>query len=375
MRKKLSISLYLGLLLPLAAGIVACNSKEAATPAPPETVHGVALVAAHRQTVPDMFSAVGTVQAAQVAQIAPQMMGTITAVSVTEGSHVAAGQVLARIDPAQPQAALQQAKAGQAAAGHETAAAESAYALSESTMQRYEMLHERKSVSAQEYDQIRQQLQAAKARLEMAKAGEAQAMAAVSQAATGLSFTQLRAPFAGVVTARRVDPGAMASPGVPLFTIDSTGRFRMEASVDESSLQFIRQGQTVPVTIDAIAGKQMTGKVVQIYPAGDAVSHSFIVKVELPQDPALRSGLFGRANFAHGERTSILIPQTAVVYQSDMTSVYVVGADGIALLRYVTLGKKVADQVEVLSGLSPDEMIVQSPEGRELGGKRIEVKQ
>ncbi len=373
MKKYISRSLYSVLLLPLAVGMVSCSSKGVANPAVPETVQGVALIQIHPQTVPDIFQAIGTVQPAETAQLAPQMMGTITAVDVTEGSHVSAGQVLARISAAQPQAGLEQAQAGLSAARHEVAAAESGQSLAASTMQRYEMLHRRKSVSAQEYDEVRQQLQAASARLDAAKANETQAQAAVAQAATTVSYTQIRAPFAGIVTKRLVDPGALASPGVPLFTMESTGRYRLEASVDESSISSIRTGESVPVEIDSIAHKQMTGKVAQIYPAADAGSRSFTVKIGLPNDAALRSGLFGRASFVRGQRTSIVVPQTAVLHQGNLASVYVVGADRIAQLRYVTLGNNVGKSVEVLSGLSPDETIVASPNGRELGGKRIEV--
>lgn len=373
MKKYISLSLYVGLLLPLAFGMVSCSSKDVATPETPEIVRGVALIQVHSQTVPDIFQAIGTVQAEETAQLAPQMMGTVTAVNVTEGSHVTAGQILARISAAQPQASLAQAQASLSAARHQVAAAESGQSLAASTMQRYELLRQRKSVSAQEYDEVRQRLQAASARLDVAKAGEAQANAAVTQADTALSFTEIRAPFACIVTKRLVDPGALASPGMPLFTVESTGRYHLEATVDESRLPFIRSGESVKVTIDSIANNQLAGKVTQINPAGDAGTRSFTVKIELPKVAALRSGLFGRVNFVRGQRTSIVIPQSATVRHGDLTSVYVVGPDKIAHLRFITLGNNIGNNVEVLSGLSPDETIVASPDGRELGGKRVEV--
>lgn len=370
MKKYLSLFF---LLLSLTVGVISCSSKDVAAPAEPQSVQNVALMQVHPQTVPGILQVTGTVQAAETAQIAPQVMGTITAVNVTEGSHVTAGQILARINAAQSQAGLEQAQASLSAAKHEVAAAESGQSLAASTMQRYELLHQRKAVSAQEYDEVRQQLQAASARLDVARANEAQAKAAVSQAATALAFTQIRAPFAGIVTRRLVDPGAMASPGAPLFTLENTDLYRLEVSVDESSIPSLRQGESVPVEIDAIAQKNLMGKIAQIYPAADADSHSFTVKIELPRDAALRSGLFGRANFIYGQRISILIPQKAVVHQGDLASIYVVGANNIALLRYVTLGRQLGDQVEVLSGLSADETIVAAPNGRELGGRWVEA--
>ncbi|HUZ04772.1 MAG TPA: efflux RND transporter periplasmic adaptor subunit [Acidobacteriaceae bacterium] len=375
MKKLLPSYLFLLALLPLSAGLIACSSNSNAPTAVPQTVQDVTLMQVHAEQVPDIFQVTGTVQAAETAQIAPQMMGTIMAVNVTEGSPVHAGQTLARIDAAQPQAGLEQAQASAAAARHEVTAAQSGQALAASTLQRYELLHERKSVSAQEYDEVRQQLQAANARLEVAKASEAQAHASVAQAATAVYYTNVRAPFSGIVTKRLVDPGALASPGVPIFTLESTGRYRLEVSVDEQNISSIHVGERVAVQMDALGEKEISGKILQVYPAADTESHSFTVKVELPWNPALRSGLFGRADFVRGQKNSIVIPQTAVQRQGNLSSVYVVGVDRIAQLRYITLGREWADRAEVLSGLSAEETIVTSPDGRELGGKLIVNKQ
>ncbi len=375
MKKLISSHVFLFALLPLSAGLLACSASTDAPTTVPQTVQDVALMQVHAEQVPDIFQVTGTVQAAETAQIAPQTMGTITAVSVTEGSSVHAGQTLARIDAAQPQAGLEQAQASAAAARHEVTAAQSGQALAASTLHRYELLHERKSVSAQEYDEVRQQLQAANARLEVAKASEAQAQAAVAHAATAVSYTNIRAPFSGIVTKRLVDPGALASPGVPIFTLESTGRYHLEVSVDEQNISSIHAGERVAVQMDALGGKEISGKILQVYPAADAESRSFTVKIELPQNPALRSGLFGRADFVRGQKSSIIIPQAAVQHQGNLTSVYVVGADRIAQLRYITLGREWADRAEVLSGLSAEETIVTSPDGRELGGKLIASKQ
>jgi multidrug efflux pump subunit AcrA (membrane-fusion protein) len=121
--------------------------------------------------------------------------------------------------------------------------------------------------------------------------------------------------------------------------------------------------------------QQQRGKVVQIVPAADSGSRSFLVKIELPADTRLRSGLFGRAEFSRGNRSSLLIPQTAVVERGQLQGVYVLGQDRIANLRYVTLGKSAGSVVEVLAGLQEGERLVAKPGERDLGGKRIEVQQ
>ena len=358
----------------VTAGLTSCNSEQKQASAPPETVSGVALMPVARTAVPDVVESVGTVHAGESAQIAAQMMGSIVAVNVHEGDHVRRGQVLAVIDDSQPRAALERAQASVSAADQEAAAAESEYSLAQSTLKRYAELYSKKSVSPQEFDEIKARAQGASARRDMAGSGQAQAKAALSQARTSLEYTRVRAPFDGVVTERKVDPGALAAPGMPLLTIEGSGRFRLEANVDETSLRDVKMGEKVRVAIDALGGEQsaIEGKVVQIVPAADPASRTFIVKVELPVTANLHSGLFGRAYFPRGTRESLLVPQTAVMDRGQLQGVYVLGHDNIANLRYVTLGKPAGDrQVEVLSGLQPGETLVTDPGQRDLAGKRI----
>ena len=125
------------------------------------------------------------------------------------------------------------------------------------------------------------------------------------------------------------------------------------------------------MTIDALGNSDLSGKVAEIVPAADPGSRSFLVKVELPSDTRLRSGLFGRARFPHGERSSLLIPRSAIVERGQLQGVYVLDANQIAGLRYITLGKIAGEQVEVLSGLQAGEKLIVAPGDRELGGKRI----
>ena len=367
MKKALLIAM--GLLL-AAAG---CSSSRQEKPAVPETVRGMAVFKTATMRVPDQIVAVGTVRAAETAQISAQTMGSVISVNVREGDAVGQGQVLATIDPAQAQAGLDRAQAALSAAQHELAAAETERSLTESTLKRFDTLYQRKSVSPQEYDEVKARYQGSVARSEAAQSGTAQAKAAVAQAQTAFSYTRLRAPFSGVVIERRVDPGTLATPGMPLVTIEATGRFRLEATIDEGSLRYAHVGESVPVTLDAYPDQQLSGKVTQIVPAADPNTRSFLVKIELPSDAVLRSGLFGRAYFPRGERESVFVPRTAVVERGALKGVYVVGPDQIAALRYVTVGDIVGDRLEVLSGLNIQEAVVVSPAEKEIGGKRVEV--
>jgi multidrug efflux pump subunit AcrA (membrane-fusion protein) len=166
----------------------------------------------------------------------------------------------------------------------------------------------------------------------------------------------------------------MATPGVAMLTVDGTGKFRVEVSVDEGSLRYVKMGASVPVSLDAYPDQHIEGRVVQIVPTADPASRSFTVKIELPRLPIVRSGLSARASFARGEREAILIPRTAVVRRGSLQAVYVITSGELAQLRYVTLGESSGDRVEVLSGLGTQEAVVQEPAERELAGKRLEVR-
>ena len=123
-----------------------------------------------------------------------------------------------------------------------------------------------------------------------------------------------------------------------------------------------------------MGGKELKGRVVEIVPAADSASRSFLVKIEVPSDPALRSGLFGRAQFSRGERSALLIPRTAVVERGQLQGIYVLDQNSVAGLRYITLGKPSGAQVEVLAGLQAGETLISDPGSRELSGKKIQAR-
>lgn len=358
----------------VTASLSGCASEKKATSAAPEVVRDVALLSVASAAVPDVVEVVGTVRASESAQMAAQVMGNVLAINAREGDRVRRGQVLIVLDDAQFRAGQERASAALNAAEHDGAAADAEYALASATLKRYQDLFEKKSVSPQEFDEVKARYQAASARREATRAGQAQAKAGLAQATTMLGYTRVRAPFDGMVTERRVDPGALAAPGMPLLTVEGAGRYRLEATVDESNVRFARVGATVPVRIDALPGQELAGRVVQIVPAADPASRSFTVKAELPANAALRSGLFGRAYFSRGQRDSLLVPRTAVVDRGQLQGVYVLSPDKVASLRYITAGKAQGEQVEVLSGVQTGDVIVVAPGTRELGGKRVEVR-
>jgi RND family efflux transporter MFP subunit len=365
MRRRILVLASVATLLLLAG----CGGKKESG-APMETVRGLPVVQVRRAPIPDAVEAVGSVRANQTAQLSAEIVATVRSVQTAEGKRVRRGEVLMVLDDAQQRAGAAQASAGAVAAQQQTAAAEANYGLAQATLNRYQAMYEKKSVSPHEMDEVQARSKAAAAQRDAALAGHAQAVAGQAQARALLSYTRIRAPFDGVVTAKNVDPGALAAPGVPLLTVEDTSRFRLEAPVDESDLRFVQLGGKVPVVIDAL-GEELPGTVLQIVPAADPASRSFTVKVELPRDPRLHSGLFGRARFPRGQRDAVVVPRAAVLDRGQLQGVYMVGADGRISLRFITLGQALGDQVEVLSGLSGGERVIAAPGGRDLAGKKL----
>lgn len=372
-RRNQPLTLPIILCFVASGGLSSCSNERHTQAAAPETVSNVSVIVAQTTTAPDWLEAVGTVRAAQTSQVASQMMGDIVEIRAHEGDRVQSGQVLAVLDDAQSRSGTDQAAAAVAAAEKEFSAADSDLALAGTTLKRYQQLYDKKSVSPQEFDEIKARYQSAEARRDMARAVQAQANAGLTRARTSLGYTRIRAPFTGIVTEKKADTGTLASPGMPIFTIEDTRSYRLEVTVDESELRLVRVGQVSSVTIEALGNVQLPGKVVQIIPAADPASRSFLVKVELPADVRLRSGVFGRARFSRGERSALLIPRASLVERGQLQGVYVLDVNQIAGLRYVTLGKSTQEQIEVLSGLQDGEKLVAVAGDRDLSGKRIAI--
>jgi RND family efflux transporter MFP subunit len=169
-------------------------------------------------------------------------------------------------------------------------------------------------------------------------------------------YAVIAAPFDGAVTARLADPGTLASPGLPLMKIQG-GTQRLEAVVPEGAIRGIRLGESVAVRLDAGYGSSVAGRVCEISPSGDAASHTFIVKIEIPRQ-GVSSGMFGRARFRTGSQSRILIPASAVWEREGIHYVYAVDSSGRARLRIVTTGAAEGDRIEILSGLEEGARIV-----------------
>jgi RND family efflux transporter MFP subunit len=352
--------------------LAGCGSK---TPTEAAAGSAAAPIAVRAITVapaawPDTYDAVGTVRARTAAVISSKVMGYVREVRVAAGDRVREGQPLVVLDSRDLDAAYRQAEAARNEAQSAVPEAENAIAgahanleLAQATYKRIKDLLDKDSVSTQEYDEASAKLKVAQSGYQMALSKRAQLQSKIAQAEQAFasatvmrSYAQLNAPFAGTVTAKSVDPGALAAPGAPLLTIEREGDYRFEASAEESKLRLIRLGQPVAVSLDAL-GRTIEGRVSEIVPAIDAASRTFTVKIDLPAAPQLRSGLFGRASFSFGTRQVLAVPPSAVTERGQLASVFVADG-GRANSRFITLGRQTAAGVEVLSGLNPGEKVV-----------------
>ncbi|MCL4401912.1 MAG: efflux RND transporter periplasmic adaptor subunit [Acidobacteria bacterium] len=376
--------------IPLILFILALAGCEQ-TPAKKETAAAPAPVLVQAVPVaadqwPAGYEVTGTVRARTSVAISAKVMGYVQEVRAQAGDHVREGQVLVVLDSRDLEAGYRQAEAmGQEVrdaipeVDNAVAAAKAQLDLAKVTFSRMQDLFSKKSISSQEYDEATAKLKAAQASYQMALAKRTQIKSKIVQvdqarraAEIMRGYAEIHAPFSGVITNKTVEPGVLATPGAPMFTVERDGSFRLEAPVEESRLPFIRVGQPVTVALDAL-DKTLPARVSEIVPAVDSASRSYIVKLDLPAMPNLRSGLFGRAIFPLGTRQVITVPAASVVQRGQLQSVLVV-EDGVARTRLVTTGQKSKNDVEVLSGLTPGEKVISPlPEGLS-DGARVEVR-
>lgn len=335
---------------------------------------------------PFLYEAVATINARTASTISAKLMGTVQAIHVQEGDPVKEGDLLVTIDPRtvtsqlnQAQAGLREARRAQASADSARDAAAASAELAAATFKRYEQLLKDNSVSQQEFEEIQSRSRQAKAALaqteamvEAAQSRVQQAQAAVQQASLAKKDAQVRAPYDGQVVSKLIDAGDLASPGVPLLTVEQEGLFHATLVLPERHIQAVKVGQQVKVRVPALDNLEVTGEVQRIIPAADARSRSFEVKVGMPQELNLKSGMFARVFLPIGGAGLLMVPQSAVVLEGQLTGVFIVGEQGIARFRLVRTGKNLGDRVEIISGLKEGQRFVSTPPVTLKDGMQVE---
>ncbi len=208
-----------------------------------------------------------------------------------------------------------------------------------------------------------------------AAAGIAQAKAGLAGAQTMLGYSTITAPFSGLITARKADPGNMAMPQMPLLTIEDDSRYQLACSTPESIATRLRPGMEATVTLASLH-RTLAARVAQVVPAADPSTRTFTVKVDLPRTAGVTSGLFGRLSLTTGYARQLAMHRTAVVERNGLTGVFIVDDAGKARYTLVKLGQQYGDLVQVLSGVRAGQRVVSSHADRITEGavvKRDEV--
>src|SRR5262245_36651751 len=333
----------------MSAALTGCSAPRAAG-AEVDAADPIA-VSTVRVAMTDVATAIdsgGVVQARTTAAITARILAPVREVRVLPGDQVRKGQTLIVLDGNDLAAGARAARSaalaaeqGSHAAAAELQAAEAGLALARASHDRIAGLEARRSATAQELDDSTATLRTAEARVAGASARALQAASAVEsaraasdQASTTESFTTIAAPFDGIVTEKMVEPGNMASPGMPLLRLEDTRGFRLEVRADESRTGQIRTDDIVPVSLGS-GNASIAGTVVEVGRAVDADARAFLVKIALPDVPGLRSGTFGKARFSGTSRRALTVPASAIVRRGQLTSVFVVD-DGVARMRLST---------------------------------------
>ena len=303
------------------------------------------IVTVEKTVLPIVSTSPGSVIAEQQAQIASRLMGFIRELNVQEGQSVTAGQRLFTVDPTDIQGQVNMARAG-------LAQAEAAQADAKNDYERFGTLYKEEAIPKLQWDKIRLQYQ-------VSQQQAASAHAAFDTASSQMKYATVVAPFSGVVTQKMAHVGDLASPGKPVLVLENPARLQVQTNVARDVYSLLKVGSNVVIQADGQGG-DIAGKVANLVPAADPVTHSYLVKIDLPQGHGLRSGSFVQVAFPLGAREGIRVPGSAVLERAGITGVFVVDAQGVAQYRMVRTGTATGGKVEIQAGLNPGERVVTS---------------
>jgi RND family efflux transporter MFP subunit len=309
------------------------------------------------------FSASGKIETKQFATISTRMMGFVSKIPIKVGDKVKKGQLLISINNTDIEAKKAQSNA-------QLTQAEAGFANAEKDFERFKILYEQNSTSQKEFDDITSRYTIAKAQVEAAKQmkNEINAM---------LSYSNITAPFNGIITSKNINEGDMANPGMPLLSLEAPGAYVATSMVPETQIMHVQKGENVEVIIKS-TNESVQGVVSEVSISSQNTGGQYLVKIDLKEnkDVQLYSGMFVSTNFPikNGENTTILVPKNALIQKGQLTGIYTVSQSNTAILRWLRLGKTYGDNVEVLTGLTKDEKYIASAEGKLYNGVKLNLK-
>ncbi|MDO6413238.1 efflux RND transporter periplasmic adaptor subunit [Sphingomonas sp. BIUV-7] len=309
----------------------------------------------------------GTIQAFNSAAIYARTSGYMNRWLVDIGDRVTAGQALAILDAPDLDQQLAQARAD-----YQTTLAQES--LAKTTSVRWAGLRKQDAVSQQEADE---------------KAGDYKAKIAVANASLAnvkrleaeKGFTILRAPFAGTVTSRSAQNGALVISGTaaaqPLFTVSDNRRMRIYVRVPQTYSGQVRQGMVVKMTLPEFPGRTFTGTLTRSAGAIDNASGAVLVQVEAPNASGeLKPGAFVQVSFPLNAQSGALrIPASALIFGADGTTVATVDPSGHVAMKKIVIARDLGKQIEVAQGLKTSDQIVDTPPDAIQAGDQVKIAQ
>lgn len=306
------------------------------------------------------FFASGSLEAVQNATISTRMMGFVRRLMVKPGDQVRRGALLIEINNADLAAKKAQAQAN-------ILSAEAAFVNAEKDYNRYKALFDTQSASQKEMDDISARYRMTMAGLEAAKQMEQGVLAQ-------MAYTQIKAPFDGVVTNTFIKEGDMANPGMPLLGLEAPEQFQVVAMVPESNIHMVSKNATVQVHLKSM-DKWVQGNVSEVSTSSRNTGGQYLVKVILKEGhPEIKSGMYATVQFPFEKEQvsgSVMIPVNILVYKGQLTGVYALSDEGMAMLRWIRTGRMVGDSITVLSGLKQGEKVILSSEGKLYNGAKV----
>ena len=308
------------------------------------------------------ISASGTIEAVNSANLSTRTMGYVQRIYVKVGDRVNKGQLLLSVNSTDLQAKRAQVNAA-------ITEATAAFNNAEKDYNRFKNLFTNNSASQKELDDMTAHYNMAKARLEGAKQ-------MLNEVEAQFSYSNIKAPFNGVITSKFVEEGTMANPGMPLLSLETPGRFEVMTMVPENEITEIKQGTVVEVLVKSL-NRTIKGRVSEVSASAKNTGGQYLVKVDLEKtDAQLRSGMFTSVQFPIEQpvkSTMVLIPKEAIITNGQLSGVYTISSNNTALLRWLRLGRSYGEKVEVLSGLSSDETYIVSADGKLYNGAKIAI--
>jgi membrane fusion protein (multidrug efflux system) len=295
----------------------------------PEAVP-VEVVSAVNQSINASYAGTANLEAPNEAQVVAKASGVLVAQLAEEGDFVRQGQVMARIDPSRAQLEVQRSQA-------------TVNKLS-NNFRRAQQLLAQNLISAEAHDQIRFDLESAKASLNLAK--------------LELSYTNVTAPISGVVAQRMVKQGNLVGLNSPVYRVVNTQYLEAVMNVPEREMARIKTGMPVAMMVDAIPGQPFSGRVDRVSPVMDSGSGTFRVTLAFDSQQVLRAGMFGRFEIMYDRRENVLtIPRTALLDDESEPAVFVVRAEK-SIRVPVKLGFTNGEIAEVVSGLKAGDKVI-----------------